>query len=157
MRELSELNINEGGTPVRRAAPTSAAVSAFQKHFSIVLPEEYLQLLRHSNGGHPELDSIEPTGRPGAARWAVNRFYHLDNDQTSPTSLWAAMEQWKSILGKGAVPIADDGGGNQFFLDLKAIPPKVKVCIHDENFSIVDIAPSFEAFIDGLSTDPDMI
>jgi hypothetical protein len=50
-----------------------------------------------------------------------------------------------------------DGGGNQFFLDLTTSPPAVKVCVHDENFSIVDIAPSFESFIDGLSLDPDMI
>lgn len=158
MRDLSELNINEGGKPVQRPAPTRKAIEAFQTHFGITLPEEYLHLLRHSNGGHPELDSVEPIGRPGAARWSVNRFYHLDdNDKVSTTSLWVVAERWCSMLGKDALPFAADGGGNQFFLDLKTSPAAVKVCIHDEGFSIVDIAPSLELFIDSLSVDPDMV
>ncbi len=157
MRNLSELNINEGGRGVNRPAPSDETVSAFQSHFNLTLPEDYLRLLRYSNGGHPELDSIQPVGRPEAARWAVNRFYHLDEDKTSPTSLWVAMERWRAILGKNALPFAADGGGNQFFLDLNASPPAVKVCLHDDNFSKVNVAFSFEAFVDGLSVDPDMI
>jgi hypothetical protein len=78
-------------------------IDTFQTCFGLELPEAYLRLLRYSNDGHPELDSIEPVGRPGAARWAVNHFYHLDEDRTSA----------------------------------------VKVCVHDEGFAIVDIAPSF--------------
>lgn len=156
MRSLSELNINEGGKPVVRPAPTKDVIDAFQAHFGFPLPEEYLRLLRYSNGGHPELDSIEPFGRPGAARWAVNRFYHLDEDRTSTASLWAAAERWRPELGTDALPFAADGGGNQFFLDFRASPPAVKVCVHDEDFAIVDIAPSLEAFIDALSIDPDM-
>jgi len=157
VRNLSELNINEGGRPVSRPAPTNNAISAFQAHFGLALPVEHLRLLRYSNGGHPELDSIEPVSRPGSARWAVNRFYHLDEDRTSAESLWAATEQWRTRLGKDALPFAADGGGNQFFFDLKVSPPAVKVCIHDEGFAIVDIAPSLAVFIDALSIDPDMV
>lgn len=157
MRDLSELNINEGGRPVNRSAPSNETVSAFQSQFGLTLPEDYLRLLHYSNGGHPELDSIQPVDRPEAARWAVNRFYHLDEDKTSKTSLWEAMNRWRGILGKEALPFAADGGGNQFFLDLKVSPPAVKVCVHDDNCSIVNVAPSFEIFIDGLSVDPDMI
>jgi hypothetical protein len=113
--------------------------------------------LRFSNGGHPELDSIDPIGRPGASRWAVNRFYYLDDDRTSTSSLWFATEHWHNRIGKKAFPFADDGGGNQFFLDLKTSPPTVKVCVHDENFIIVDVAPSFDAFIDALFIDPEMV
>lgn len=157
MRDLAELNINEGGRPVNRPAPTDDVISSFETRYGVVLPKEYLRLLRYSNGGHPELDSIEPVGRPGAARWAVNRFYHLDGDTASTAGLWSAMERWRPELGKNAIPIAEDGGGNQFFLDLTTSPPAMKVCVHDEGFAIVDIAPSLEAFIDALATDPDMI
>lgn len=157
MRNLSELNVNEGGMPTRRAAPTDAVIEAFQAHFGVRLPEDYLKLLRHSNGGHPELDSIQPVGRLGAARWAVNRFYHLDDDRASASSLWVATERWRHILGAFTLPFAVDGGGNQFFLDLRTSPPAVKLCVHDENFSVIEIAPSFEAFVDALSVDPDMI
>jgi hypothetical protein len=157
MRNLSELNINEGGKRVGRLAPSNEIIDAFQSHFGISLPELYLKLLRHSNGGHPEIDSIESVAKPGTSRWAVNRFYHLDNDTTSVGSLWAATEKWRSILGEKSIPFASDGGGNQFFLDLRTSPAKVKVCVHDQNFAFIDLAHSFESFIDGLSVDPDMI
>jgi hypothetical protein len=60
-------------------------------------------------------------------------------------------------LGKDALPFAEDGCGNQFFLDLKMIPAPVKICIHDANFLIVDLALSFSAFIDALSIDTEAI
>ena len=41
MRDLSELNINEGGVPVGRPAPTEAVIGAFQARFGVVLPEGY--------------------------------------------------------------------------------------------------------------------
>ena len=157
MRDLSELNINENGKRVTRPAPSNDVINALQARYGITLPEDYLTLLRQSNGGHPELDSIEPIGRPGSARWAVNRFYHLEHEKKSAENLWAAMDEWRPILGNNALPIAADGGGNQFFIDLETPSAAVKVCVHDENFSIVDVAPSFQAFIDGLSADPDMI
>jgi hypothetical protein len=42
----------------------------------------------------------------------------------------------------GILPFAEDGEGNQFRLDMRASPAAVKVCVHDENFAILDIAPS---------------
>jgi len=151
VRDLSELNINEGGRRVARPAPTAAIITAFQTLFGITLPEGYLKLLRHSNGGHPELDSIKP------GMWAVDRFYHLDDDRTSTESLWFVMEHWRPILGPEVLPFATDGCGNQFVLDLNTSPPRVRVCVHDENFSMVDLASSFEAFIDALGIDPEAI
>jgi hypothetical protein len=67
------------------------------------------------------------------------------------------MHQWRVVLGEQALPFAEDGEGNQFFLDLRRSPAAVKVCLHDESFSTVDVAPSFEMFIDGLSVEPDML
>jgi hypothetical protein len=157
VRNLSELNINERGKPVGRAAPAQSVIDAIESRFGLKLPADYVALLRYANGGHPEVDSIKPAGRPGAARWAVNRFYHLDDDRDSSSSLWAATETWQRILGKHALQFASDGGGNPFFLDLTKTPPSVKVCVHDEGFRAVDLAPSFEAFIDGLEVDPDAL
>ncbi len=64
---------------------------------------------------------------------------------------------WVSILGDNRVPFAVDGGGNPFVLDLNSTPPSVNACLHDENYILVDLAPSFASFIDALSIDPDMI
>ncbi len=157
MRDLTELNINDGGKRVNRPAPTDAVIVEFQRTFGIVLPTDYLQLLRHSNGGHPELCSLVPEGRNDDYRCSVNHFHHLSDDRTWSESLWLAMKTWRPLLGDSALPFAEDGGGNPFFLDMSVSPPAVKRCLHDENFAIVPIARSFEAFIDALAIDPDMI
>jgi len=80
MRDLSELNINEGGEPVSRPAPSSRVVAEFQSRFGITLPGPYLQFLQYVNGGHPELDSFRGSDRPESQRWSVNRFHHLDDN-----------------------------------------------------------------------------
>jgi hypothetical protein len=156
MRDFSDLNINERGKHVERRPPSDEVIRAFQTQFNVRLPAEYLALLRHSNGGHPECDSIEVPGKPGA-KWAVNRFYFLNEDKVSTDSLWVATEKWQKILWKDAFPFAADGGGNQFYFDLKITPASVKVCVHDQNFTRVDLATSFQTFIDKLAVDPDMI
>ncbi len=158
MRELSELRVNERGRPVNRKAPSTSVIEAFQLRFDVQLPDNYLAFLRYANGGHPELDLFVPINTPaGEGEWAVNRFHHLDDDTRSTNSLWWATETWRPILGEDALPFAGDGVGNEFFLDLTTTPPAVKLCIHDDEFRIVNLASSFEAFIDGLTLDPDAI
>ena len=152
MRNLEELNINEGGAPPQRAAPAVAAITAFEKKFGLRLPDDLKLLLNFANGGHPELDAVG--GAEG--QFGVSRFYHLDDHDHGSESLWYATEHWRPILGKDALPFAFDGGNKQFFLDLAVCPPAVKLWVGDE-LRAVDIAPSFEQFIDSLDMDPDMI
>jgi hypothetical protein len=157
MRNLAELNINEGGRPVSRPPPSDAQISEFERQFGVTVPLPLITLLRYANGGHPERDSIDPVGATDGSGWGVNRFFHLSSDRTGPSSLWKAMQAWHPILGKAAIPIANDGCGNVFFIDSTSDAAEVKVCIHDDNFSVRDLAPSFEDFIDRLYLDPDYI
>jgi hypothetical protein len=158
MRDLSELNIIDGRClSAGRPAPSNEIISAFQAEYCITLPEDYLNLLRHANGGFPELDTIVPVGRPKAADWSVSRFYHLGDDKTSGYSLWTELEAWRPILGNDALPIAEDAVGNQIFIDLKTPSAPVKVWVHEDHVEIVDLAPSFQAFIDGLRMNPDYV
>lgn len=157
MRNLEELNINEGGRPVSRPQPSEKDITAFQDHFGHALPVEYMRLLRFANGGYPELDSFVPKGADKSNRWAVNFFYRLESDKNDMAGLWNAVEDWGAVLGKSRLPIACDSGGNQIVLNLEASPAKVELCIHDEGFRIVPVADSFEQFLDLLSVDPDMI
>lgn len=157
LRDLSELNINKGGERIRRAPPSRNDIESFEQNFNVKLPESYVSLLMYANGGHPQLDFIQPILRPDAAGRTINHFYHLDGDKTSTRSLWAATVLWRKVLGNCYIPIAQDGGGNPFVLEMSSSPPSVKACLHDENFVLVDMAPSFEAFIDALTTDPDEI
>lgn len=157
MRNLAELNLNEGGKSVERAPPSPEIIAAFEQEFGVSLPSEYIELLTHSNGGHPELESIAPMGRSDIAKRSVDRFFYLNEDRSGPTGMWAAARAWRPNLGKKQIPIATDGGGNPFVLDMSYTPPRVLACLHDEGFSMVEIATSFGDFIDNLELDPDMI
>jgi hypothetical protein len=157
MRDLNELNMNEGGQPVTRQPPTDAQVADFDSHFGVILPKEYVAFLRHSNGGHPEQNSFRPKGLVEDVRWGVNRFYHLSQDQNDLEGLWGAATEWRQVIAGNTIPIGNDGGGNQLLLSFDHAPPSVEICIHDENMRLIHVADSFGEFIDMLTEDPDMI
>ncbi|MBI5550235.1 MAG: SMI1/KNR4 family protein [Desulfobacterales bacterium] len=156
MRDLNELRINEGGAAVIRPAPSENQLKEFQDRFKLFLPKEYIELLRYSNGGSPELDCFRIKRSDSNESWGINRFYHLDDDKHSHENLWKATEDWQKVLGASIVPIADDGGGNQICLDMSN-NGEVFLCLHDYGFKKIGIAQSFVEFIDLLEEDPDMI
>ena len=157
MRDLAELNINYGGRRIERAPPSPDIIAAFEIEFDVDLPTDYIRLLNYSNGGHPELDSIAPMGRTDIAMRSIDHFFYLNEEKEGPESLWSVARAWRSTLGEKLVPIATDGGGNPFVIDMTATPPKILVCLHDEDFALVEIARTFVDFIDRLEVDPDMI
>jgi hypothetical protein len=158
MRDLKEININDGGgRPVKRLPPTDDMIKEFEDYFGVKLPREYIELLRFSNGGGPEVDCIKQMGDENAIEVAVNRFHYLDDKKLSYGNLWFETAQWRPILGDKAMPFANDGGGGQFFFDLSSTPASIKFCVNDPGFDIIDIVESFEAFIDGLYINPDCI
>jgi hypothetical protein len=153
MRDLSELNINEGGRPVPRSAPTLSALQRFEAEFGFPLPLEIQTLLSAYNGGHPELDCIDTIN----GDFAIDHFYHLTDDDESTESLWYAMRTLRRILGNEAVPFAADGGDNQFFLDLSRTPYPVRICLYEPGFKSLLLANNFTEFISLLAVDPDSI
>jgi len=157
MRDLQELELNEGGEPVDRAPPTDQQIRAFEAHFGVELPQDYLLLLRHSNGGHPLLDSFEARGQEAHELWGINRFYFLNGDHADSENLWWNAEAWQPTLGPKIVPIADNGGGDLIVLSFTTVPPSVQVCVHEEEFELLDVADSFSEFIDMLHEDPDLL
>lgn len=155
MRNLIELNLNEGGEFVRRMAPSNEEINNFEKLLGVKLPEDYLEFLRFSNGGHPELDSFLPENADADNRWAINRFYSLGAGY-EPEDLKFVYDNWKSILGERCFPIAADGGGNQLYLDM-ANGGCVGICIHDQGFKRRLAAESFSEFIDKLERNTEYI
>jgi hypothetical protein len=153
MRDLKEININFGGEPVKRPAPTEQEFADFERVTGVVLPDTYKALLRFSNGGHPEWSSIG--GRVQAMGLAVSRFFFLSTKENSCENRLNAWKEWNGILGNGCIPFANTGGGDVFFLDASSVPMAVKGWFHEG--SVVNIASSFEEFIDGLYLDPDFI
>jgi hypothetical protein len=157
MRDLSELNINEGGRPVSRPPPTPEDISRIEELVGAKLPSEYVAFLIFSNGGHPELDVIAVNGAP---RWGVDRFFHVSSDAGSALNIfWNYHAFRRTGIDKSVLPIAANGGGDLFCLDLsEAGDGKVILWIHDvPGGKIVQVADSFEELIDRLIIDPDAI
>lgn len=116
MRNLSELKIKP-----RRSSfgdLDESQVPEFEKHFNLKLPEEYIELLRHQNGGYPGLRYYSD---PAGGNSEVNDFYGLgtfsaDADAQSKDStswdfgnLWGETRIWMPLTGAGYVPIGRDG------------------------------------------------
>jgi len=157
MRDLNELNINLGGRPVPRRPPTDEEIGAFESHFNLRLPPDYVSFLKQTNGGHPEIDSFRSWGAEQDTLWSVSRFYHLSPDEDDLEGLWRATGEWQRAISEKVVPIASDPGGNQILLDYSSGSPTVELCIHDDNFKLVYLNDTFSSFLDMLFSDPDMI
>jgi len=83
MRDLAELNINEGGEAVDRPVPTSDQITSVERIIGAKLPSSYLEFLKFANGGHPELDSFEFNDEGVLQEWSVDRFFHISSDLAS--------------------------------------------------------------------------
>ena len=127
-----------------------ALISEFEHHFHVTLTAEHVKLLRYCNGSEPEPNAIyRPDDDVDPVSW-INRFYYVVRDRAGLENLWEETAHWRSILGPMAVPFAENGLGDQFFLDISTTAASVKIFYPEENAIIVEIAPSFEQFIDRL-------
>lgn len=157
MRNFSELNINEGGHPVMRPPPTKEQIYRFEDEFHVRLPETYISLLNHANGGHPEIDAFQPKGAREPGLCGISRFYFLNDDRENLSGVWRATKAYLPHVSGNVIAIANDGGGNQIFLCFDDDPPSVKMGFHEEGMRLILVADSFEEFIDMLCVDPDMV
>jgi hypothetical protein len=158
MRDLKELNINEGGKPVTRARPTADQIAYIENLVGVKLPASYITLLMFSNGGHPQLDTFYFKAEGSLQEWGIGVFFHISWDFESPENIvWNYARRW-SGADKGILPIADDGVGNLVCLDLtNAGNQRVVLWVHDPGPKLLSVAGSIEEFIDGLTTNPDYI
>jgi hypothetical protein len=162
MRDLNELNINDGGSPVRRPAPTPEQFRIVENLIGTQLPPAYIEFLQFANGGHPELDTFEVNHGEYHDEWGVSDFFYILSDSEHSADLLDVVgryhHRWPGAV-REMLPIANDGGDNLFYLDLSAEGKgRVVVHIHDEpGFPIRPLANSFEEFIDNLMMNPDYI
>jgi hypothetical protein len=85
----------------------------------------------------------------------IDCFYSVANPKLE--SIKSALEKYGKLLGPKSLPIAEDGGGNQFYLSLSTQPSSVWLYLHDEGGRRIKLANSFEEFISGLFSNPDHI
>lgn len=160
MRNLAELKMNEGPRPitagehVSRSPPTEEQIRAFEAEFGVSLPADYVSFLRFANGGHPHLCFFAAEAWYGADEFIVNVFYHLNDDREDLRGVWAATRVWRDAFNFDLVAIGNEPCGNAILLCFNTDPPNIKFCLH-EGMSVIELAPSFGAFIDMLSAEPD--
>ncbi len=159
MRDLKELHLNEGGSPVTTPAPTPRDVERLEEWLGSRLPPPYVDFLMFSNGGHPELDTFTVEVAGVQQDWAVDRFFSLTSQAASFGDLgWYYNHRWRNAP-PGVVPIARDGGGNLICLDLsKPDQSPVALWVHDApGQPLLKVSDSFEEFIDALRVNPDYV
>ena len=163
MRDLRELGLNSGGAPVGVPAPTTSQLAFVERLIGARLPREYVEFLNFSNGGSPETNAvyIDVDGR--RELWDINDFFHIaaDSESTQDTEdvVWnhGIFQRYSNLRSRAILPIAQDGGGDFYCLDLRPEHPGgVVLWIHDEpGHPLVKVADSFSAFVDALLPYPD--
>src|SRR5207249_1955472 len=154
--------LNEGGRPVTTPPPTSNQVALVERLVGVKLPETYVEFLRFSNGGHPEVDTFDFDAAGRHMEWGINRFFRLS------TGPMAGSDDGEDVISQyqhrwpGApreiLPIAGDGLGNLICLDLtKEGNGRVVLWVHDREWPLLQVAESFEELIDALRLNPDYI
>ncbi len=159
LRDLRELNMNVGGDPVDRPAPTPEEIAAVESVVAASLPATYVDFLRFSNGGQPELDTFYVSTDAGAEAWNVNSFFHISSDTDSTESVMWVYNRLRRYLPERVLPIAGNGGGDVIALDLRAGSyGHVILWVHDEPAEPLRIvSSSFEEFVGSLEVNPDYI
>ena len=139
--------------------PDAANMRDFERAFNLRLPKEYREFLKECNGGRLQARYVNADGR---TLCEINDLFGLGSrkrdDLARGKSSWDQLNLWGEVrvfrraLGEQCLPIAKDGGGNLIYLDLTTDPASVwrYVVSEQERYRL---APSFEAFLDMLSTE----
>lgn len=155
MTNITDLNINYSGKPVAGFTGSSAAFDELERLAGGALPAAYVNFIRSSDGGHPEVGCFQVPGSEPENIVEVDWFYSVANPELE--SIRSALEGFGALLGPEALPIGRDGGGNQFYLLLNSQSPSVWLYLHDEGGKRIWLADCFEEFISGLVSNPDFI
>lgn len=147
------------------APPTPEELSAVEVALGTTLPDAYRAFLDVGNGGYVEYVVAVPSST-GTHEMSFCQF--LSTRQDGAGSLLHALERARRqmCLPEGVLPIAQGGDGSILFLDLSpegagrvvasvtALPPWTG---SGRDSEVVEVAPSFGAFVDALRLDREAI
>lgn len=151
---IARININVGGRQSPGFAGSASEFSELGRLVGGALPASYVELMRHADGGTPEIGSCHPEGVLNDELFDLDRFYALANPNVE--NVRDVHARWSSVLGNGMLPLGEDGGGNQVYIALLDSPPAVWLYRH-ESGERLKLASSLEAFIEALVPNPDFI
>lgn len=119
------------------------------------IPRDYIDFIRVADGGHPEVGSFNLPGTDERNVLDADVFYSWGDSRGRNIRL--AIERWGKALGENALPIGQDGGGNQIYIDLTSESGSIWIYLHDEGQARIKVADTFEQFIAMLRINPDFI
>lgn len=154
MRDLSELYLRRSSLP-----PSAEAVRAFESHFGVTLPADYLHFLSLANGGEPMLDCTfnytTAFGEFVEDADQVAEFFSLTADPEDGGGIWDNTQLLLNALepvgrNTNVVCIARNTEFASVYLDMNTDPPGVCIFYHDLKETIPKIADSFDEFLGSL-------
>ena len=141
---MAPLNIE---TDFPQLAP--AELDAFERETGLELVPEYREFLLRHNGGRPDDNSIDLPDLDDST--VVNDFFGLlpgdDYD------IRGELEMYDGRIPPGALPIAEDPGGNLFLLSLAGDTKGAVFFWDHEEENAHRIAGSFEEFLASIKPD----
>lgn len=120
-----------------------------ESEFGVVFPKDYKACAQLCHGGRPNNNAFA-FDDPDVGRMESCIGVLLSYSEGDPENIFAAYARLRDSLPAGAVPIADDGGGDFVCLDYsRGEAPTIGYWHHGES-GLLLLAPSFEAFLDML-------
>lgn len=135
-------------------------ITAAELILGVSLPDTYKDLAKKFPGGYPDLADFAV--KRGERTWGscVGALLSLDPRHSGNVYQHLRGQGSKHGLPERVIPIADDGGGDLLCLDYRAggSNPRVVYWAHDlgHEEGIVDMAESFDAFLDLLERQDDV-
>ena len=154
MRDLSELCLRRSGPP-----PSAEAIFAFESHFQVIRPADYLHFLSLANSGEPMLDcTFDYTTAFGEFvkdADQVAEFFSLTADPEDLGGIWENTQHLlKALRSVGnntkVVCIGRNGDMDVIYLDMNTDPPRVCIFYYDCPETSPKIADSFDEFLASL-------
>ncbi|WP_197338470.1 SMI1/KNR4 family protein [Ralstonia solanacearum] len=153
--DIKRLNVNFGGRPSVGYGGRESAFKEMEQLTGGVIPSSYIDFIREADGGHPEIGSFTPLDGGEDKYFDVDLFYSFESGRG--VNIKDALASWGGVVGKYALIIGRDGGGNQIYINLVGGGESVWIYLHDEGQARVRVANSFEEFIGMLRANPDFI
>lgn len=131
---------------------TDEDINAFEAEEGVKLPEDYRAFLKKWNGGRPVPDAFVIPDRRGGSLFDV--LFRLGSEK-KVSDLREQAHQWHKRLPVSLMPIGADAGGSIIALGVHG-EHYGKVYFFDlfdpqETMAgITEIAPTFQAFLDGI-------
>ncbi len=154
MRDLSELYLRRSSPP-----PSAEAIRAFEAHFGVTLPPDYLHFLSLANGGEPMLDcTFNYTTALGdfvEDADQVAEFFALTSDPENGGGIWSNTQYLLNELeavgkAENVICIARASEFDYIYLDTNTDPPCVRFLCLDMKETIPTISTSIGEFLAGL-------